>query len=180
MELLIVITVIAVLIGISLPAYQKVQERARTTQVKNDFVQIATAVNAYYTDYGKYPIPDGAHGAAEDYAYSYDGGAGTPNSDLIKILQNEASKSALNPRGVVFLSAPPAKAAGTYGIQPQEAPNAYLFLDPWGRAYTVCIDSDYNGIVRERGTGKSLALGTICWSLGKDGDWAKSGIASWK
>ena len=179
-ELLVVITIIAVLVGLSFPAYQKVQERARTAQIKNDFAQLATAVNAYYTDYGKYPIPDEAHGAADDYTYSYDGDPGTPNSELIKILQNDPSKSVLNERGVVFLSAPPAKSAGGYGIQPKGAPNESLFLDPWGRAYSVCIDSDYDGKVRERGTGNPLSLGTICWSLGKDGDWDKSGIASWK
>jgi prepilin-type N-terminal cleavage/methylation domain-containing protein len=179
-ELLIVITIVAVLLGIAFPAYQGVMDRARRVQVKNDLTQIATAVNAYYTEYGKYPIPDASQGFNEDYTYSYDGTGSPDNSDLIKILQNEASKSADNPRGVIFLSAPPAKLAGGYGIQPVSATNAYLFLDPWGRAYSVCIDSDYNGKVRERGTGNLLTLGVITWSLGKDGDWDKSGIASWK
>ena len=179
-ELLVVITIIVVLISLLFPAFQTVQNRARTTQVKNDLSQLITAVNAYYTDYGKYPIPDAAQGADEDYTYSYDGGLTTPNTDLIKILQNDASKTALNPRGIVYLSAPPAKTAGGYGIQPKGSPNEYLFLDPWGRAYSICIDSNYNGKVRERGTGNLLSLGTIGWSIGKDGDWDKSGIASWK
>jgi len=179
-ELLVVITIIVVLVGMAFPAYQGVQNRARITQAKNDLAQLATAVNGYYTEYGKYPIPDAAQGADEDYTYSYDGGGATPNNDLIKILQNDPSKSALNPRGVVFLSAPPAKTAGAYGIQPKGSPNEYLYLDPWGRAYSICLDSDYNGKVRERGTGNLLSLGTIGWSLGKDNDWNKSGIASWK
>ncbi|MFL6515579.1 MAG: type II secretion system protein [Chthoniobacterales bacterium] len=179
-ELLVVITIIAVLIGMAFPAYQSVQNRARITQVKNDLAQLITAVNAYNTEYGKYPIPDAAQAADEDYTYSYDGGAGTPNSDLIKILQNDASKTALNPRGVIFLSAPPAKSAGGYGIQPKGSPNEYAFYDPWGRSYSICIDSNYNGKVRERGTGNLLTLGAIGWSVGKDGDWDKSGIASWK
>jgi prepilin-type N-terminal cleavage/methylation domain-containing protein len=180
-ELLIVITIIAVLIGFAFPAYQTVQNRARITQVKNDLAQIITAVNAYYTEYGKYPIPDAVQGGAEeDYTYSYDGSNTTPNSDLIKILQNDASKTTLNPRGVIFLSAPPAKSDGGYGIQPKGSTNEYAFFDPWGRAYSICIDSNYNGKVRERGTGNLLTLGVIGWSVGKDNNWGKSGIASWK
>ncbi len=55
-ELLVVIAVIAVLAGIAFPAYQSVQSAARKTQAKNDLVQIVTAVNAFYTDYGRYPV----------------------------------------------------------------------------------------------------------------------------
>jgi hypothetical protein len=33
-------------------------DRARKTQVKNDLSQIVTAINAYYTEYGKYPMAD--------------------------------------------------------------------------------------------------------------------------
>ncbi|HJT81801.1 MAG TPA: prepilin-type N-terminal cleavage/methylation domain-containing protein [Chthoniobacterales bacterium] len=179
-ELLIVITIIAVLVGIAFPAYQGIQNRARIAQVKNDLTQLVTAVNAYFTDYGKYPLPAASQGFNEDFTYSYDGEGTPPNSDLIKILQNEESKKADNPRGVVFLSAPPAKADGAYGIQPEGASKEYLFLDPWGHAYSVCIDSDYNGKVREKGTGLSLSLGVITWSIGKDGNWEKSGIGSWK
>jgi hypothetical protein len=31
-------------------------DRARRTQAKNDVIQIATAVNAFYTEYGRYPV----------------------------------------------------------------------------------------------------------------------------
>ncbi len=55
-ELLVVIAIIAILIGLSVPAYQGVQNTARKTQAKNDLVQIVTAVNAFYTEYGKYPM----------------------------------------------------------------------------------------------------------------------------
>jgi type II secretory pathway pseudopilin PulG len=169
------------------PAYQGVQERARKVQVKNDLSQIILAVNAYYTEYGKYPIPDAVQGGADDdYTYSYDGSTTTPNSELIKILQNISASgdtsvnNPLNPNGIVFLTAAPAKGAGGYGIQPKDAPNEFTFLDPWGRGYSICIDSNYNGKVREKGTGLPLSLGAIGWSLGKSGDWDKSGIASWK
>src|SRR5256712_11613708 len=55
-ELLVVIAIIAILVGLLFPAFKAVQNQARQTQAKNDLTQIVNAVNAFYTDYGKYPI----------------------------------------------------------------------------------------------------------------------------
>jgi prepilin-type N-terminal cleavage/methylation domain-containing protein len=55
-ELLVVIAIIAILVGLLLPAFKAVQNQARSTQAKNDLTQIVNAVNAFYTDYGKYPV----------------------------------------------------------------------------------------------------------------------------
>src|SRR6266480_6809711 len=55
-ELLVVIAIIAILIGLLFPAFQAVQNQAKRTQAKNDLTQIMTAVNAFYTEYGKYPL----------------------------------------------------------------------------------------------------------------------------
>src|SRR6266446_10974027 len=56
MELLLVIVIIVILVGLAFPAFQGVLERAKKMQAKNDLAQIVTAVNAYYTEYGKYPV----------------------------------------------------------------------------------------------------------------------------
>ncbi len=55
-ELLVVIAIIAILVGLLFPAFKAVQNQARQTQAKNDLTQIVNAVNAFYTDYGKYPM----------------------------------------------------------------------------------------------------------------------------
>src|SRR5438067_12463547 len=55
-ELLVVMTLIAILLGIGYPAFTSVMESARKTQAKNEEQQIVAAVNAFYTDYGKYPL----------------------------------------------------------------------------------------------------------------------------
>ena len=60
-ELLVVIAIIAILVGLLFPAFKAVQNQARQTQAKNDLTQIVNAVNAFYTDYGKYPIVDCRH-----------------------------------------------------------------------------------------------------------------------
>ena len=54
-ELLVVIVIIAVLMGLAFPVFQGVQNQAKKAQAKNDLIQIVTAVNAFYTEYGKYP-----------------------------------------------------------------------------------------------------------------------------
>ncbi|HEV8618682.1 MAG TPA: prepilin-type N-terminal cleavage/methylation domain-containing protein, partial [Candidatus Udaeobacter sp.] len=58
-ELLVVIAIIIILAGLLFPAFQAVQNQAKRTQAKNDLTQIVTAVNAYYTEYGKYPLAAG-------------------------------------------------------------------------------------------------------------------------
>src|SRR5947208_5938979 len=55
-ELLVVIAIIAVLLGLAFPVFQGVLDRAKKVQTKNDLTQIVTAVNAFYTEYGKYPV----------------------------------------------------------------------------------------------------------------------------
>src|SRR2546430_10906425 len=66
-ELLVVIAIIAILIGLLFPAFKAVQNQARKTQAKNDLTQIVNAVNAFYTDYGKYP--SSATGTDSCYAW---------------------------------------------------------------------------------------------------------------
>ena len=69
-ELLVVIAIIAILVGLLFPAFKAVQNQARQTQAKNDLTQIVNAVNAFYTEYGKYPL-----GITADTIY---GPGGTP------------------------------------------------------------------------------------------------------
>jgi prepilin-type N-terminal cleavage/methylation domain-containing protein len=57
-ELTVVVLLIMILMGFVFTAGQGMFDRARKTQAKNDLTQIVTAVNAYYTEYGKYPMAD--------------------------------------------------------------------------------------------------------------------------
>src|SRR5437016_12106552 len=96
MELLVVIAIIAILIGLLFPAFRAVQNQAKQTQAKNDLTQIVNAVNAFYTDYGRYPL------VAADTIY---GPAGTPNNLLFNELRGTAAATQ-NPRQIVFISPP--------------------------------------------------------------------------
>jgi prepilin-type N-terminal cleavage/methylation domain-containing protein len=173
-ELLVVIAIIAILIGLLFPAFQAVQNQAKRTQAKNDLTQIVTAVNAYYTEYGKYPL------VADDTPI-------TTNNTLFDVLRNRtgaAPGNASNLRGIVFISPPDVKdqnlpksgiATLTVTVNGVSIPIG-SFVDPWGTPYRVAIDGTYdnqitpNPYTANTGAGTSpLTIGVIAWSAGKDG-----------
>jgi prepilin-type N-terminal cleavage/methylation domain-containing protein len=176
-ELLVVIIIIAILVGFLFPAFRGVQDQAKRTQAKNDLSQIVTAVNAYYTEYGKYPIDTTVKGTG-DATYS------TDNNGLFDILRNMTGitpGNALNPRGIVFIQPPPAKdqTNSTSGIKTSTG----VWYDPWGSPYNVAIDGNYNNIVRapnytdlaatyvtatDGSSDVGVGTGVIGWSFGAD------------
>ena len=170
-ELLVVIAIIAILIGLLFPAFRAVQDQAKRTQAKNDLTQIVSAVNAYYTDYGKYPL------ATADTTY---GPAGSLNDDLFYTLRAVASganaSNATNPRVVVFISPPYVKdlANPRSGIGTPTGTGPGQYYDPWGTPYRVRIDGNYdnqlaNPYTADTGAGPAtLTNGVIAWSAGKD------------
>jgi prepilin-type N-terminal cleavage/methylation domain-containing protein len=169
-ELLVVITIIVVLLGLLFPAFQGVQNQARKTQARNDLAQIVTAVNAFYTEYGRYPTT-----ATTDTAASY--GSGNPNNALFNELR--ATSSALNTRQIVFISPPDAKDRTNPKGGIGKADNQ--FYDPWGFAYSIRIDADYdnqiaNPYTADTGAGPAqIRQGVIAWSQGKDGSLGRAG-----
>jgi prepilin-type N-terminal cleavage/methylation domain-containing protein len=171
-ELLVVIAIIAILIGLLFPAFSAVQNQAKRTQAKNDLTQIVNAVNAFYTEYGKYPL------VTADTTYGP--GGGTANNLLFNVLR--AMDATNNPRQIVFISPPYVKNPTNprSGIATQATTINGIavaigdFVDPWGTPYNVAIDGNYdnqltNPYTADSGAGPSpLNIGVIGWSLGKD------------
>jgi prepilin-type N-terminal cleavage/methylation domain-containing protein len=163
-ELLVVIAIIAILIGMLFPAFSAVQAQARRTQAKNDLTQIVTAVNAYYTEYGKYPL------VAADTIYG-PGGAPTNNA-LFNELRGLAAATQ-NPRRIVFISPPDVKdpANPRSGIGTTTGLGQYY--DPWGTPYAIEIDGNYDNQILVNpyalnAGATPLQIGVIAWSFGKD------------
>jgi prepilin-type N-terminal cleavage/methylation domain-containing protein len=178
-ELLVVIAIIAILIGLLFPAFRAVQDQAKRTQAKNDLTQIVTAVNAYYTEYGKYPL--GA-GITTDTTFG-PGGSPATNQTLFTELRGCTAAAGscpaaavINPRQIAFISPPdvkdPAKPRSGIGTA---VGNLGQYFDPWGSNYVIRIDGGYdnslpNPYTVDTGAGPgTLTIGVIAWSLGKDG-----------
>ena len=164
-ELLIVIAIIAVLLGLAFPVFQGVIDRAKKAQAKNDVTQIVTAVNAFYTEYGRYPIDSSI---TTDAAATFGGGGSTSKPVLNELRAKSAS---LNTRQIVFISPPEdttqASPKGKIGSDGQ-------FHDPWGSAYAFEIDANYDNQVTNPygssgGAGADpIRQGIVAWSLGKN------------
>jgi len=157
-ELLVVIAIIAILIGLLFPAFSAVQNQAKRTQAKNDLTQIVNAVNAYYTEYGKYPL------ATDDSII-------TNNALLMNVLR--AMDPTNNPRQIVFISPPYVKNDTVGNRRSGVSPTDGQYYDPFGTPYKLRIDGNYDNQLPNPYTlnagPATLAIGVIAWSFGKDG-----------
>ncbi len=155
-ELLVVIAIIGVLMSLLFPAVNSAIDAARKAQAKNDVVQIATAVTAYETEYGK--LPAGPTSTAADI-----------ESTLLEALT--AVKPDNNVRKIVFLEANQSK-SGKSGVDSLTAPTK--FVDPWGNAYQIVVDADYDNNITAKTAGASSLENTnlrkkvAVWSKGLD------------
>ena len=147
-EMIVVMLIIATLAALFMGAASSVFDRARRTQAKNDVIQIATAVNAFYTEYGRYPVTVHpplptlflARGTTPAGMHHY----GT-NDVLFNVLRNITSDPnavALNPRQIVFLS--PGGAKNTVPPRGGIATADNCYYDPWGSQYAILIDTNYD------------------------------------
>jgi type II secretion system protein G len=199
-ELLVVISIIIILMGLLFPAFKGVQDQARKTQAKNDLTQIVTALNAYNTDYGVYPLDNSKQGF--DTLLGNPGGT-YDNSlifDVLRALPNGwNSNNVLNTRQVVYMQGSPVKdpANPKSGFATASATSSNgsaikigSFVDPWGGEYLVSVDSDYDGWTQDfipyndvtytqknggAGMWSAISVGSFAASWGKDGKQGTNG-----
>ena len=138
-ELLVVISIIAILAGLSFPAVSGAMDSAKKTQAKSNAVQIATAVSAYEMEYGKLPTFTGT----------------TVDKTLVDILTTNDS------RGIVFLEAQAWK-KGKGGT------NDKGYCDPWSSntPYSIALDTDYDNQVSVSTNGGASGSTSIMKKVG--------------
>ena len=190
-EMIVVMLIITTLAAALLTASSGVFDRARKTQMKNDETQIVTAVNAYYTEYGKYPMADARQGNDTLYGKS---NTAPGNEDVFNVLRAIATGvnalDVLNPRKIIFFSGkdggsrPRSAFATVATTDTQGKPiNIGAFVDPYGNAYMVAIDGSYDGAIVDPSpytdlpyaTGNTVRVGCFVESFGKDGKQGKAG-----
>jgi len=177
-ELIVVVAIVAVLATLASVVAGRALESARRTMARNDVHQIVAAVNAYYQEYGRYPVSRDQEGSEVTYR--------TDNRDLIYTLSAIPSganaSNVLNPRCIVFLNPPKAKNQA----DPRAGVANGIWYDPWGRQpgksesgiYHIRIDAAYRGFVTDPYPGSDndygdsapiIHSGVIAWSLAKGG-----------
>ena len=143
-ELLVVIAIIAILVGLLFPAFKAVQNQARSTQAKNDLTQIVNAVNAFYTEYGKYPlVTDGHHitTPAHPNQRLYVTCEQFPAAELYNDARSTHARSFLFPRLM-------SKTQIIHGPVSEDSNNSRAIFRPMGNAIlNVRIDGSYDNEV---------------------------------
>jgi len=163
-ELLVVIGIIVVLMSLLLTAVPAVKDAQRKLDAQQTCTQIVAAVNAYYTDYAKFPPVVSASAATtnppnaqQDTVVGDEAmNATIANNALFNTLRNVPKgvneNYLLNPRRVVFYEGKSAVvAAGNKarsgffdrtadGATPPETLAGSLF-DPWGKQFGVVLDT---------------------------------------
>ncbi len=181
-ELLIVIVIIGILAGISIPASKGVLLKANKMAATNDALQLKNSIASYFTEYRKYPKrnPGPDDGGNPDYS----------NEELMDILlaaDNEAQQGGLNPRRIPFYSGSKAKPAGEgkyrKGIESNANGGGNLW-DPFAEYYRVVMDTDYNNRIPSPGFVQDapfIPQGVIVWSAGPDNSDSESvdNITTW-
>jgi prepilin-type N-terminal cleavage/methylation domain-containing protein len=120
-ELLIVIGIIAILAALAIPAGLQALNSAKKTTAKNQCVQIATAITAYETEYGRLPNFSGSN---------------LSSSNLGMLLAGDSTN---NPRAIAFIETGPWR-SGKGGTNTNGA-----FCDPFSstNVYRVALDTNY-------------------------------------
>lgn len=162
-ELLVVMTIIAVLASAGFAAGNAAIQKARRATSLATAIALESAVNNFFTEYGSMP-KDGDQDTDV---------AKTDDAAFLNVLLGKegTGNSVLNTRGINFLSVKQGKNNKNGLMYDGDAVKG--LYDPWGGVYHVALDLNYDEDVKptpSAGTGPQLNGRRVAvWSNGADG-----------
>ncbi len=145
-ELLAVIGIIALLAAILVPTLNIAIQKAKVARARTEVSNIASAIKAYYGDYGKMPAP-GRNGMNDyDYGGKSISDAAQQQNKVMAILRGIDVTN--NPNRTVYLSVNEDSMEGTDRNGKTYTRNEGYFLDPWGTPYHIIMDTDFDGVIK--------------------------------
>ncbi|MFT4177004.1 MAG: prepilin-type N-terminal cleavage/methylation domain-containing protein [Luteolibacter sp.] len=161
-ELLVVISIIAILAAAGFAAGNSAMNRARKVTAQAAASAVESAVNSFYSDYGSLP-DDGSDQKEGGSLFTTDGGPGL--SVLRALLAIEKGDELRNPKKVRFLNVKEGKAKKGGLIYTQSGDDVVGLFDPWGNPYIMALDTSYEerltfnrGTRSERLNGRRVAV----------------------
>lgn len=158
LELLIVISIIAILAAIAFPATSMVMNQARKASASQQAAGLVNAVKLYETQYSALPTGNSP------------GEQPVPTDpDFIDILTGVDTQN--NTKEISFLEGKVAKPKS--GSRParngfvDEGNGSQSLVDPWGNHYMVIMDADYDKEIKVPGIETAIRTTAVAWSYGK-------------
>jgi prepilin-type N-terminal cleavage/methylation domain-containing protein len=170
-ELLVVISVIAILASLLLPVLSTVTRKAKETKAKLEARDIATAIQGYDSAYGRFPVSAAAQAAANpDFTYggtfqtpgapvkigTVVGGSVLNNAEVVAILMDVTNylypgggwtvntNYQKNPQQTIFLNAKMSGDTSSPGVGTD-----LVYRDPWGNPYIITMDLNYDEMCKD-------------------------------
>ena len=170
-ELMVVMGIILILAAIVFPVLTNVRRTAMRNKAHSDIRMLHTAINAFRSEYHRFPLVRQASQMQNDLRYN--------NAALVaSLLANDRTD---NPRGIAFLR-----------VSEASLDENGQFVDPWriegeryGRPYEAIVDANYSGTIDVAISTGNVNINTITnvpvavWTLGDLEDPRSGVITSW-
>jgi len=180
MELMVVITIIAILSSIIIPAGHAVQKNMKKVQAQKTCTELRTALMSYFTEYKRFPAFPGTSG--QDTT--------SPTDSTSPVMSTLLGVDpTYNRRSIQFFSTRPAKAKGMPGLY-KDASGTLELLDPFmsgsggqSNPYFIMIDANYDNTLlvpsrTDNGATEEIYTNVAVWSYGADGEQGSQGKSS--
>lgn len=163
-EILTVIAIIGILAAMLLVVLAQVRNKALRVRGKKEITDIVTAIQAYDSVYGQFPVSSGVQNTTGNQDFTYGdalltsalgpGSYATNNSEVMAILMDITNyptggptaniNHSKNTQQRVFLPATMVSDATLPGVGPD-----LVYRDPWGTPYIITLDLSYDNRCRD-------------------------------